>query len=1034
MSGVWTCPRNHRWSVPAGVATLEVPPACPECGGPGRPTDAGATLPAADESGPVPPPAEVHVPGYEILAELGRGAMGVVYRAREEALDRPVALKMILAGGHASPADRARFRREAEAAAALRHSNIVQVYAVGEVSGLPFCAQEFIPGGTLADHAAGKPLPPRRAAELVAAVARAVQHAHENGIVHRDLKPANVLLDADGTPKVADFGLAKKLGSGTGPTATGAVLGTPAYMAPEQAEGQAVGPPADVYALGAILYELLTGRPPFQAATPLDTILQVVSTEPPPPRAVNPAVPRDLETVALQCLRKEPGRRYATAAELADDLGRWRAGEPIAARPPGRGERLVRGAKRHRAWLIAGGASALAVSLGWLVQPGRPPVQPVVPTQPAAPPAAPPPPPAVPEPAPTVKTAATLKEAQRAVVGVRSMRAGGLTVGTGFLGLEPGLVVTAIPALGMDHPLTPPPDNIEVVISDVGKRYARLLSLDRTESLACLQVSAVGLPPLVALRATAGIGARQQLFVSSRALVYTIGSTTLTGRVRPRGGAAPYLQIPRGGLELSPGSAVLDTDGRLVGITVAGTGSDKTVTVTPAEAVVRVLHQRVQYIRPGQAVIAVKSPPWSRLPMTARVADPLNRLSSLSFDVWTGDAGSTRPAKDGNPQAQTGDGYRQTFPLSPRADDRAGPGEDRDFVGHLDLPPLPDHKVYWAQPHFRTSRGAEHWGQAVALPDAGPPVEPVPVRLALNPSAWPAAERRLDIEVRRQVSFRGGGNDRHYTAAVAERSAAADAGVAARLKWRFLNYRFGDADAGQRTGAKDLTAGVVDAAADVDLAADGRMTALRADFGRVRGDIRGNVEGLTRELTETLRAVNPPLLDRALKPGESWPAQSRFEFPSGRSVSKGVFHLTYTYAGARDRGGRREAIIDVGGEVQPPADGQAGGVVGRTVGAFAVDVATGQVRLARVESDMILDMELPGGPGGQPAKSRVGMVLEIRFQRGPADGPPPPAVLPLPNGVIDLRPVVGEKGPVTIDAAALPGGAGRPRPAGGAAE
>jgi len=283
-------------------------------------------------------------------------------------------------------------------------------------------------------------------------------------------------------------------------------------------------------------------------------------------------------------------------------------------------------------------------------------------------------------------------------------------------------------------------------------------------------------------------------------------------------------------------------------------------------------------------------------------------------------------------------------------------------------------------------------------------VERVPVRLTLNPSAWSAEERRLDLDVRRRVSIRGGANDVNYSVAVAERSVPAAAGVAARLTWRFLNYRTGGPETAPAHGVGNATA-------EIDLAADGRMTALRPDFGRVQAGARPQVEGLTRELTETLRAVTPPLLGRELRPGESWTAESRFAFPSGRSVSKGVFHLTHTYIGLRDRDGRREAIIEVSGDATPDATGGAGGVVGRTTGAFAVDVATGQVRLADVESDMILDMELAGGPGGQLAKTKVGMVLEIRFQRGPSGGPPLPDAMPLPNRRIDFRPFVPLPGP-----------------------
>ena len=269
------------------------------------------------------------VAGYEILGVLGRGGMGVVYKARQVKLGRLVALKMILAGAPCRQQDRDRFRTEAEAIARLQHPNIVQVHEVGEHDGKPFFSLEFCSGGSLDRKLNGTPLPAQEAARLLETLARAMQAAHDQSVIHRDLKPANVLLAADGTPKITDFGLAKKLDD-VGQTAIGAIMGTPSYMAPEQASGKSkeIGPAADVYALGAILYECLTGRPPFKAATPLDTILQVVSDEPVPPSQLQPKTPRDLETICLKCLHKEAGKRYASAAAAGRRAGAvpaWRA-------------------------------------------------------------------------------------------------------------------------------------------------------------------------------------------------------------------------------------------------------------------------------------------------------------------------------------------------------------------------------------------------------------------------------------------------------------------------------------------------------------------------------------------------------------------------------------------------------------------------------------------------------------------------------------------------------------------------------------
>jgi eukaryotic-like serine/threonine-protein kinase len=294
-----------------------------------RPDDSPVTVaPAAPGAALAPVPND-----YEILEELGRGGMGVVYKARHRGLNRVVALKMVLAGAGSDAGGQSRFRTEMEATAALRHPNVVSLYEIGELNGQPFFSMAYIEGGTLAARLTTGPLPPREAAGLVRDAARAVQHAHDRGILHRDLKPANVLLDAQNVPYVSDFGLARRLDSDAGRTQSGAIVGTPSHMAPEQARGEKqVGKAADVYGLGAILYECLTGRPPFRAATAFETLAQVISDPPAPPRLLNQTVPRDLETICLKCLEKDPARRYGRAAELADDLERHLAGEAVHAR------------------------------------------------------------------------------------------------------------------------------------------------------------------------------------------------------------------------------------------------------------------------------------------------------------------------------------------------------------------------------------------------------------------------------------------------------------------------------------------------------------------------------------------------------------------------------------------------------------------------------------------------------------------------------------------------------------------------------
>jgi WD40 repeat protein/serine/threonine protein kinase len=295
-------------------------------------------------------PARVRYFGdYEIIRELARGGMGVVFQARQMSLNRPVALKMILAGQLANETDVKRFYTEAEAAANLDHPGIVPIYEVGQHEGQHYFSMGLVEGQSLSQRLTQGPLPGREAAELMVKVAEAIDYAHQHGVIHRDLKPANVLLDKHGNPRVTDFGLAKKIQGDSGLTGSGQIMGTPSYMPPEQAGGKRgeVGSAADVYALGATLYALVTGRPPFQAATPMDTVIQVISDDPVLPRRLNASIPRDLETICLKCLQKEPGKRYTSAWALAEDLRRYLNGEPIRARPIGASERAWKWVKRR---------------------------------------------------------------------------------------------------------------------------------------------------------------------------------------------------------------------------------------------------------------------------------------------------------------------------------------------------------------------------------------------------------------------------------------------------------------------------------------------------------------------------------------------------------------------------------------------------------------------------------------------------------------------------------------------------------------
>ncbi len=335
---------------------------------PGHGTDGDTAAPFQHADADLP-----RIPGYDVEALLGRGGMGVIYKARHRRLNRLVALKMLIAGAYAGPPERARFQREAEAVASLHHPNIVEIYDVGDDEGFPFFTMELLEGGSLAQALSGTPQPARQAAALLITLAEAVQVAHQAGIVHRDLKPGNILLTGAGTPKIADFGLARHFEGEPALTLSGIRLGTPSYMAPEQVSGKAgtIGPATDIYALGAILYEMLTGRPPFRGETAAETERQVIHDEPVSPSRLNTKVPRDLETICLKCLSKEPQRRYASAAALADDLRRFGEGRPIQARPVGWVERSWRWGRRKptTAGLLAALLALFVLTVGgglWL--------------------------------------------------------------------------------------------------------------------------------------------------------------------------------------------------------------------------------------------------------------------------------------------------------------------------------------------------------------------------------------------------------------------------------------------------------------------------------------------------------------------------------------------------------------------------------------------------------------------------------------------------------------------------------------------
>jgi formylglycine-generating enzyme required for sulfatase activity len=381
MSQQLRCSKGHFWA----SVTSDVPPGklvvatCPVCGElvSDAPQD---TIEVAQRTDPYRPALAVatvtdsatdrpEVPGYDIEGVLGRGGMGVVYKAKQVKANRLVALKMILSQQHADLHDKVRFQIEGEAVARLQHPNIVQLFEVGEAEGLPFFSLEFCAGGALDARPEGKLRSPREAAVLLEKLARAMHCAHARGVVHRDLKPANVLLGSNGEPKITDFGLAKRLDAASDLSQTGNIIGTPAYMAPEQAEGRIrdIGPATDIWALGTILYELLTGAPPFRGPTLLDTLALIRHLEPAAPWRVNPQVPRDLGTICLKCLEKAPAKRYGSAEELADELRRYLDGEPIRARPINAWQRGVKWARRNTAVATLLAGVVLALSAGTIV-------------------------------------------------------------------------------------------------------------------------------------------------------------------------------------------------------------------------------------------------------------------------------------------------------------------------------------------------------------------------------------------------------------------------------------------------------------------------------------------------------------------------------------------------------------------------------------------------------------------------------------------------------------------------------------------
>jgi serine/threonine protein kinase len=985
---------NPRRAMPPNDAEpTESLPAANLAGDGTRTADPAATRSSSDGD-PVLVPTSVRLPGYTVLGELGRGAMGIVYKAHDDRLGRIIAIKMILAGGHAGTVARERFQREAKAVAALNHPNVVQIYDVGEADGLPYLALEYVPGGTLYDLASAGPLPAHQAAELVAAVAGAVHAAHAAGIVHRDLKPANILRTPDGTPKVADFGLAKWADSETGPTGTSHVLGTPAYMAPEQCgEGRPpVGPATDVYGLGGILYHLLTGRPPFTGPTPMAVIRQVVDRPPTPPRQVRPDVPAGIEAVCLTCLEKDPARRYPSAAAVADELNRFLAGEPVRAKPP-----HTRRSRRWAWWAVGGVAAALWIGLIGLlllvfvlfpIQPVKPP-PPVEPEElalankdqrPAGNPE--PDPPKL----PNWDAEGLYSRVEPAVVQIRADRTGGAVgTGTGFVCQEPGLVVTGARVLGMHVEAAPPPGRIEVVVNSgtpaAANRIARILSVDRANDLAYLQVNPAGLPAPLQVRTTAGLAERETLYVFGFLLKHGrrmfMSETSVRAVLTDEQG---YVTAIRTTAPVSPdshGAPLTDATGRVVGLlrgtTEPGGGF---ALVASGDLLLHLLRERARWLRPGQAVTANGK---VTQPVVLRVADPLNRLAGVKLEVATG------PSK-----APPETGPWRAFPLVPRPDDPAGPGEDRDFVGTIELPPLPAGQVYWVRPRLTNTAGGDRAEAARVLRGGTLPVEARAVEL---PAGWKAGDAstvryQSSATIHEEADGHGAAGktlrlDADLTETVEPRPPD---GATVRLRvTRFQP----SADGITEAVIREAQTGAVGQELSAAVGPDGALLAT-PEVGplQLAGAAGPLARGLMVDLAGELHGLTVPRPGKRLEPGDTWTREATGPRAAGSPLGRAAYR--YEYLGTRTRDARTEAVVRL--EVGPlPATGTAP-LSGR--GVALIDLASGMPTLVHLTYEYNLGLRVAQkGVMNRVSARRTATLRRVAGTEAPP-GPADPDLLP----------------------------------------
>jgi S1-C subfamily serine protease len=946
----------------------------------------------------------VVVPGYEVQGLLGRGGMGVVYRARQISLNRTVALKMILNAEHASDADRHRFRAEAEAIARLQHPHIVQIHEVGEHNGLPYFSLECCAGGSLADRLDGTPWEASKAAALVETLARAVHAAHRKGVVHRDLKPGNVLVTEDGTLKVTDFGLAKKLDA-AGHSTSGVVMGTPSYMAPEQAsgKGKAVGPHTDVYALGAVLYELLTGRPPFKAATSLDTILQVISEAPPPPTRLNPRVPRDLEAVCLKCLQKDPKKRYASAADLADDLQRYQKGESTRVRPPGRLERLGHRLRRRKELLYVAAGALVAVGMTWVVVALNP-----KPPNPQSPGAIPMTPPGTGKPIETQPVeavrldVAAMDKVKRATVYLRVVRAdGSRSAGTGFFGAPEArnIILTNAHVVGMLSPYSRRPRSIEVFINsgepDEKRLTARVLGVDRVSDLTVLETNTQdGMPEPLTVRSAGGLREQTKVYTFGFTLderlgkTITVRSTSVSALYREmRIGQLGQLKVEvAGGMDPgTSGGPVVDVNGQVIGVAVAGIEGWLINFAIPGDRVHAILNGGLASLDIGQAYVEGGR---EGIPVLVWMIDPRHRIREVSLDVWAGfpprRSKPTRPPADSTPAAEPGDSQRLRAKLPYRQ------GEARCDVL---LPKLPPGKKYWVQPNWVDTSGKRRWATAsVYQMDDSPPVERKPVNLTHR---FPDGANH-PLTLTSTNIFKLSNDEDEYNAPAKmvtrvkfrEHVSANNAGAALRLEYIDINREL-IIDGVRRQS--QLLASVEDDLLKLQVLlqmdAQGNVTANQLDLNTL-GLITRGPNGRQKQsaiikfhepVKHGLDALSVPLPGREVKPLESWKARRPLPVNTPNRYELGTLDLTYTYLGVRKNTvGREEAVIAIDGLVLG-AEGKEAQFGGRASGEAVVDLTTGQITKTRtkVTMDLEVPIELDAAPSGDEIGSKPGETIRV---------------------------------------------------------